>query len=185
MDDGQTIDEAIAADQGDAVDEIEIDAPVSEMDEVRGELGIGEGVDPVAALLEAPMEAPTQHVYLRRLSTYFDVEAILDDRAYDKIVERCTRYVRNRRGGGRTREVDGRRLSRLTVAEYTVAPAFSAKRAADTSSESKFEAMAEKFGTREPEDLVDRALLMGEIDLLADAILTLSGFEDELETAGN
>ncbi len=189
--DGDTIDEVIRAqtgvdgeDEGLLEDEI-VDEPVTPMDELREELAIGVGVDPVAALLDAPVEAPTDEVFIRRLGASFTVEAILDDKAYDKIVERCTKRVRNRRGGGSTREVDGRRLSRLTLAEYTVKPAFSMKRATETGTEAAFELMVEKYGTRDPEDLVGRALLLGEIDMVTDRIMTISGFEDELETAGN
>lgn len=160
------------------IEEIETDEELDALDEVRGDLGIGAGVDPLSALLDAPLEAPTATVFLKRLGATFTVMAITDDRAYDRIVERCTKFVKNRRGGGRTREVDGRRLGRLTVAEYCVEPGFTPKYAG-------YEALSAKFGTKEPEDLVDRALLMGEVDLLADKILDISGFDDEVETAGN
>ncbi len=175
---GMTVDEAVKAEGGSP--DIEIDAEVSPMDEVRDEMGIAENVDPLSALLDAPTEAPTDQVLLKRLKAEFTVVAITDDRAYDRIVERCTRYVKNRRGGARTREVDGRRLSRLTVAEYCINPSFIPKH-----NQAQYEALVEKYGATEPEDLVDRALYMGEVDLLADAILTLSGFDDEVETAGN
>lgn len=178
---GLTMDEALQAEQDKAASpDIMIDAKPSEMDEVRDDLGIGESVDPLTALLEVAEEAPIQDVLLRRLKTSFTVQAILDDKEYDQIVERCTFYVRNRRGAGRTREVDGRRLARLTVAYYCINPAFHPRH-----NQQQFEALAEKFGTKEPEDLVNQALLMGEVDLLADQILTLSGFDDEVTTAGN
>jgi len=176
---GMTMDEAIKADS-EITEVIDADAEITEMDEVRAELGIGETVDPVAALLDAPSEAPTETVTIKRLNTKFVIQAITDDKAYDRIVEQCTSYVRNRRGGGRTREVDGRRLARLTVAEYTLSPPFKAKNGVDA-----YEALAAKFGAKEPDTLVDRALLMGEVDLLAEHILALSGFDDEVEMAGN
>lgn len=183
--DGLTIKEAVAQVAGTPeqvvdIEEVETDEPLDEMDEVRGDLGIGENVDPLSALLDAPLEPPTDTVLLKRLGAAFEVQAITDDQAYDRIVDRCTKFVKNRRGGGRTREVDGRRLARLTVAEYCVNPSFVPRHNLQ-----QYEALAEKYGTKEPEDLVQRALLMGEVDLLADKILDLSGFDDEVETAGN
>ncbi len=178
---GLTIDEALQAEQdAEKTPDVLIDARPSEMDEVREELGIGENVDPLQALLQAPTVAPTQDVFIRRLGATFTVQAILDDKEYDAIVERCSFYVKNRRGGGRSREVDGRRLGRLTVATYVTNPAFHPKHDRE-----QFDQLAERFGTREPEDIVNKSLLMGEVDLLADAIMTLSGFDDEVTTAGN
>jgi hypothetical protein len=176
---GLTIDEALRVERGESVAEATSDE-VSELDEVRAELGIDASVDPLSALLDAPLEPPTEEVRIGRLNALFVVQAITDDAEYDRIVERCTSYVKSRRGQGRTREVDGRRLARLTVATYCVKPSFTPKY-----DKAEFEALASKFGTREPEDLVKRALLMGEVDLLADKIMTLSGFDDEVETAGN
>ncbi len=185
--DGLTVAEALAQTSDDGlpeqivdIEEVETDEPLDPMDEVRGELGIGEGVDPLSALLDAPLEPPTDTVPLKRLGASFTVQAITDDKAYDRIVERCTKFVKNRRGGGRTREVDGRRLGRLTVAEYCINPSFTPKH-----NLKQYEALVEKYGSKEPEDLVERALLMGEVDLLADKILDLSGFDDEVDTAGN
>lgn len=181
---GLTVADAIAKERSKdndvVLDEVVVDEPVLPMDEVREELGIGEAVDPISALLDAPEEAPTSRVFIKRLNAWFDIEAITDDRAYDRIVDRCTKIVKNRRGGSRSRELDSRRLARLTVATYTVNPAFSPGR--DVKG---YEKLAARYGTNEPEDLVDRALLMGEIDLITDAIMSLSGFEDEVETAGN
>lgn len=181
-DEGKTIHEVLAESEGDDAlpPDISTDVEPTPMDEVRDELGIGDGVDPVAALLDAPEEAPKDRVFIKRLKAWFVVEAIQDDKAYDRIVDRCTSYVKNRRGSGRTREVDGRRLTRLTVAHYTISPAFHPDRG-----RAEFDKLATKYGTKEPEVLVDRALLMGEVDALSDMIMTISGFEDELETAGN
>lgn len=175
MEEGQTIEEALRGEEESEVQVIGKDP----MDAVREALNIGEGVDPITALLEAPKEAPEDKVYIPRLKAWFTVEAILDDKLYDQLVERCTKLVKQRRGGTR-REVDGRRLARLTVAEFTVNPPFKSARGQEG-----HDALAAKYGTREPEDLVARALLIGEIDKIAEKILDLSGFEDEVDTAGN
>lgn len=177
--DGMSIDEVLRQDRGEEP-EIKEDAYTTALDDVREELGIGESIDPVAALLDAPMEDPQDTIRIKRLGTNFTITAITDDKAYERLVDQCTSYVKSRRGGGRTRELDGRRLARLTVAEYCLNPPFKAKHGAE-----QYEALAAKYGTKEPDTLVDRALLMGEIDLISEAILSLSGFDDEVETAGN
>ena len=181
---GMTVREAVEAEKAadaEGVEEVvDTTDPGTDLDEVREELGIAENVDPLAALLDAPDEPPRDVVFIKRLGATFTVEAITDDAVYDNLVERCTKIVRSRRGGGR-REVDGRRLARLTVAEYCVNPAFKASRGRES-----YEALVKKYGSKEPEDLVDRALLLGEIDLIADKILAISGFEDDgVELAGN
>ncbi len=186
--DGLTVAEAVQAEQGDSVDpeeEVDVDIGVVDgdeepdgLDEVMAKIGAGDGVDPIQALIDAPRVVDTGKVRIRRLDTSFVVQAIDDDRKYDKLVEQCTRLVRNRRGGGRSREVDGRRLAKLTVVEYTVVPGFKPGR-------DGFEQLVERYKTNEPENLVSEALYIGEIDALADKILELSGFEDDLENAGN
>lgn len=180
---GMTVTEAIEAEgqsQEEDIDigEVEEDADPDPLDETLAAMGVGDGVDPVDALLNAPRVVDTDRVWIKRLNTWFTVQAIDDDRKYDKLVERCTRIVRNRRGGGRSREVDGRRLAKLTVVEYTVHPGFKPNK-------DGFEALSERYKTNEPENLVSEALYIGEIDALADKILDISGFADDLEIAGN
>jgi len=179
---GMTVTEAVKA-ETEAETEVDIDIGVDDsepdpLDEALAAIGAGDGMDPLQALLDAPRLVDTALVRIKRLDTSFTVQAIDDDRKYDKLVERCTRIVRNRRGGGRSREVDGRRLAKLTVVEYTLSPGF-------RPGMEGFEALVERYGTSEPESLVSEALYIGEIDALADKILEISGFEDDLENAGN
>jgi hypothetical protein len=180
MDEGQTIDEMISDSNAVGDSSSEQDEERSPIEEVRDELGIGEGVDPLAALLDTDDVAPTDRVFIRRLNAWFTIEAITDDKVYDRMTDRCTHYVKGRRGTGRQKELDTRRLGKLTVAEYTISPPFTRKRGA-----AEFDQLAEKYGTSEPEDIVGKALYIGEIDLLVDKIMTLSGFDDEIEVAGN
>lgn len=195
--DGMTVTEALKV-EGEAQGEVETDAlqggahervsdvaeiideiaEIDPLDEVLAAVGVGEGVDPVDALISAPRVVDTDTVTLKRLNAVFTVQAIDDDRKYDKLVERCTSIVRNRRGGGRSREVDGRRLAKLTVVEYTVYPGFKPSRKG-------YEKLAERYGVTDPEALVSEALYIGEIDALADKILDISGFDDDLDNAGN
>jgi len=171
--DGMTLTDAIASEKEETVDRE--DTP---MEAVRAELNIGEGVDPLAALLNAPKEPPTDDVFLARLGVNFVVKAITDDKLYDRLVEQCTKYIKNRRGAGRTQELDGRRLARLTVANFTVSPSFMREGKG-------YDALVERYGAEDPEDLVQAALLLGEVDALADKIMSLTGFDDEVEQAGN
>ncbi len=186
--DGMTVTEAVKAEgQGPSpapeliseVDEIIDDsADIDPLDEMLEAVGAGEGVDPIEALISAPRVVDTDTVKIKRLNALFTVQAIDDDRKYDKLVERCTSIVRNRRGGGRTREVDGRRLAKLTVLEYTVYPGFKPGRKG-------YEQLTERYEVTDPEALVSEALYIGEIDALADKILDISGFDDDLDNAGN
>lgn len=180
MDEGKTLAEAVAEERGTTVitdEEITTDP----IEEVREKLGIGEGIDPLTAFLEADRSAtPTKQVHIKRLNTDVTVEAIMDSKEYERLVDRCTMIIKGRRGG-RRQEIDGVRLVKLTIAEYTVNPPFHPKRGREA-----FEKLAAHYGTTDPEALVERALLIGERDLLSDTIMQLSGFDDELEdTAGN
>jgi hypothetical protein len=178
---GLTVAEALAQERGSEAEVVEVDEEASPAEEVRESLGIGEGLDPLSAFLAVDTsKPPTEDVHLARLGIKVTVQAITDDKEYEQLVDRCTLYVKNRRGGGRTKELDGRRLSKLTVAGFTVNPAFHPK-----NGKQQFDQLAKKYGTNDPEILVERALLIGEIDLLAERILTISGFDDELEVAGN
>ncbi len=180
MEEEPTIEELVrgTTDSDRAPDEADEPTP---LEEVRDQLNIGEGVDPLAALLGTDDGSPpTQEVFIKRLNARFIVEAITDDKVYDRMVDRCTHYVKGRRGQGRTKELDTRRLGKLTVAEYTVSPPFTRKRGS-----AAFDQLAEKYGVGEPEDIVGKALYIGEIDLLADVIMTLSGFDDDIEVSGN
>ena len=172
---------------GDDSEDLELtDAEYASLDPVekaREDLRISDDVDPLTALLRAEDKEDITDVFrIPRLGVSFVVRPIADDREYDKLVERCT-ILQKRRGGSRYRELDGRRLARLIVAAYTVTPPFNAQ-----VDEAGFQKMVARFGTEEPESLVAKALLPGEIDALSDHILTLSGFSDEVagvDTAGN
>jgi len=186
--DGLTVTEAVKADKSgssappELISEIEeiidVDAEIDPLDDVLEAVGAGDGVDPIEALISAPRVVDTDTVKIKRLNATFTVQAIDDDRKYDKLVERCTSIVRNRRGGGRSREVDGRRLAKLTVVEYTLIPGFKPGR-------DGYEKLVERYGVSDPEALVSEALYIGEIDALADKILDISGFDDDLDNAGN
>lgn len=156
-----------------------IDEEPSPAEEVQAMLNIGEGVDPLEAVLGSDGLQIIDKVFIRRLKSWFEIVAIADSEEYEELVKRCTHEKRTRRGGAR-KELDSLRLARLTVVNYTLQPAFHPRRSTEG-----FAQLADKYKTTEPETIVQRALLIGEIDMLSEAILTLSGFDDEVETAGN
>jgi hypothetical protein len=160
---------------------IELDEEASDLEKVRHAVGASEADDPLRALLAVDVAAPLEDVwYSKRLKTNFTLRGFRDDKEYEQIVERATRYVK-RRGGGRQREVDGRRLSRLLVMEGVVAPPLSAKHGREG-----YEALLQKYGALDSEELIGKALLPGEVDQIAEKIMELSGFDDDLEVvAGN
>lgn len=168
--------EQISADEP---DEIEIDEEASDAEKARALVGASELEDPVKALLATdPTTAPQDVWFCKRLGVEFLVEGFNDDTEYDRVVKRATDMVK-RKGGGRVKEVDGRRLARLVVVEGCVNPSF--KQGSDS-----FRQLSEKFGVIDSESLVGRALLPGEIEAVAEKILQLSGFDDDLEeVAGN
>lgn len=180
--DGRTISEVMELAEADREAGTEpefVDAEPTPAEELQGMLSIGEGVDPLEAVLGSSGLAVTDSVYIRRLNAWFEIVAIADSEEYEELVKRCTDEKRIRRGGTR-KELDTLRLARLTVVNYCIQPAFHPRR-----SEEGFAKLVAKYTTNEPEIIVQRALLIGEIDMISEAILTLSGFEDELETAGN
>ena len=139
-------------------------------------------IDPLQSFLDAdPTNAPTEDVWIERLGCYVTVEAIVDSRDYHRLVRRCT--IRRGVRGREREQFDGARMYRLLVSEYTVNPPLNPRRGGDDGK--AFEAMAEKYGTSEPEELVRRSLYIGEIDSLAETILVLSGFSTDMDDAGN
>lgn len=162
-------------------DVILLDEEASELDKVRNLTGASEMDDPLKALLAVDTTAPIEDTWFsKRLGVTFTLRGIRDDAEYDAIVDRATHYVK-RRGGPRQREVDGRRLSRLLVLEAVTNPPFAPKHGAEG-----HQALLQKYGALDSEELVAKALLPGEVDQIAEKIMILSGFDDDLEMiAGN
>lgn len=156
----------------------ELDEDASGLEEAQAIVGASSIDDPLKALLEYDTSKPIQDSWhSKRFGIDFVFEAFTDDEIYDQIVERATRYVR-RRNGPRQREIDNRKLSKLIVLEAVVSPPLSPHR-----DPKAFQQLASKYGSEDPETLVSRILLPGEIDFIAEKVLVLSGYEDDLETA--
>jgi hypothetical protein len=116
--------------------------------------------DVLRALLDTEL-VPEKDVYLRRFGVNFRIRAI-DGNLLDQITEECT-YPK--KGGGST--FDNKKFSMSVITYGCVNPNWSSP-----------EILA-KFGPT-PIDAVQKRLLAGELKLLSDEILGLSGFgEDE------
>lgn len=154
-----------------------VEDPTSQIEE---ELNIAPGVDPLKAFLEVDTSTPpTAKVRIPRLDTEVTIMAITDSRKHERMVQKCQREYKVR--GMRREELDGDRLSKMMVAEYTIWPAFRAGHGAEE--DRSFKELSEKYGTRVPDVLVERVLFPGEIQKVADAIMELGGFDTERELA--
>lgn len=146
-------------------------SPQVQLEELRQDMGITENVDPLQALLDSPIGPQTGTWRCRRLKVDFRLRS-LDNASYAKAQEQATRYVRNRRSGRMEKDVDGSTLSFLVVVEGVTHPSFNDQN------------LLKKYNALGPQDAVKKALLPGEIDQLAEKILALSGFDEDLEDQG-
>lgn len=158
-------------------DVLEVDTDIAdgkearEMQAVRDELGVTELVDPLQALLEAPIGPVLGSWPCPRLNTEFTVRA-LDSTEFNQIQERSTRFTRNKRTGRMDRDIDATTMSLVTIASASVNPDFRSPE------------LAKRYPNRQPHEIVSASLLPGEVDSLANKIMVLSGFNDDLEDAG-
>ena len=127
--------------------------------------------DALHALLSYDKE-PEKDVFIKRLGVNFRVKAISTDDYY-QIREQAT-YTVGKGPKART-EVREDEVAALIVAKGTVDPNFNDKK------------VLEKFKAADAADAVKKALYIGEILLLQDEILRLSGFDDgeEIEEIKN
>jgi Phage XkdN-like tail assembly chaperone protein, TAC len=118
--------------------------------------------DALHALLSYDKE-PEKDVYIKRLGVNFRVKAI-DTNEFYQIREQATYTVG--KGANKKTEVREDEVAALIVAKGVVDPDFSDKK------------VLEKFKATDAADAVKKALYIGEITLLQDEILRLSGFDD-------
>ena len=154
-----------------------VEDPVAQVEE---QLNISTGSDPLKAFLEVDRSSPpTAQVRIPRLDTEVTVVAITDSRKHERMVQRCQREYKVR--GQRREELDGDKLAKLIVAEYTIWPAF--RKGHGVEEDKSFKQLSKKYKTEIPDVLVERALFPGEIQKIADAIMELGGFDTERELA--
>jgi hypothetical protein len=121
--------------------------------------------DALHALLSYDKE-PEKDVYIKRLGVNFRVKAI-DTNEFYEIREQATYTVG--KGANKKTEVREDEVAALIVAKGVVDPNFGDKK------------VLEKFKATDAADAVKKALYIGEITLLQDEILRLSGFDDSEE----
>lgn len=158
----QDIDPQVAEKRGGAEQELE---------NLRADMGITENVDPLQALLKAPIGPQSGDWPCRRLGVTFKIKS-LDNEVYAKAQEQATRFVRNRRTGRMEKDIDGAMLSFLVVVAGCTNPSFENQQ------------VLAKYKSMGPQDAVKKALLPGEVDGLAEKILQLSGFDEDVEEQG-
>lgn len=131
-------------------------------------------MDALQALLGAkPAAEITEQVTIKRLGTEFTIKALTGE-DIDKIRDQATYPVKN--GKKTEKKVNEEEVARLLIVKATVEPNFAN---AD---------LLKHFGAADAGECVQKALLAGEIASLQNAILTLSGFNDddeEIEEAKN
>lgn len=89
---------------------------------------------------------------------------------YKDIQDQCTTRIRDRKAGGMRSEFDGRKSQKLVVLACVIEP--------NLTDHSLLAAY--KVNATVPEDIIDLAFLPGEVDFLAESILELSGYTDEV-----
>lgn len=120
-------------------------------------------IDALDALLSAELNIE-KDVYIKRLNTYFTIKA-LDGKTINRITEECTQFVG--KGSKRRKELDEQKFGALVIVKACVNPNFADKR------------LLEKYNATLAEEVVQKALLAGEIAKLAGEIMELSGFEND------
>jgi hypothetical protein len=147
------------------------DGPEAQMSALREEMGITETVDPLMALLNAPIGPQKSTWKSKRLGVEFEIRSLNND-DYAKAQEQATRFVRNRRSGRMEKDVDGATLSFLVCVAGCVNPNFESQE------------VKKRFNAMNAQDALKKGLLPGEIDQLAEKILQLSGFDEDVEEQG-
>ncbi|TCP57977.1 XkdN-like tail assembly chaperone [Tumebacillus sp. BK434] len=131
-------------------------------------------VDPLEALLSVDADkSPEDDVYLKRLNAKFRVRGPKQSE-YKATLERCVKETG--KGKNLRRSLDTDMFQKLLVHTFTVSPNLADPK------------LAEKYGALVAEEVVEKALLPGEVDKLAERILELGGYgedDDLVEEAKN
>lgn len=117
-----------------------------------------------------PEDVPTKDVYLKRLGAPIKIKALSGDKIFK--LRRQYTYYKNKRGQ-QVQHFDEEGFSIGLIVAATVEPKWDDQRLLD------------KFKVGEPEDVVKRALYAGEIARLGDAVLELSGFDEDEDDLKN
>lgn len=121
--------------------------------------------DALSALLSANTEIESE-VFIKRLNVHFRIKAI-DGKTINKLRDQATHYVGS--GSKRKAQLNDEEFNGLLIAAGCLSPDFSNEK------------LIAKYGARDASDCVQKALLAGEIIALQEALLRLSGFEDNVD----
>lgn len=130
-------------------------------------------LDPLEVLLDvnARQNIVEEVVLTRKGKGPFRVKIqAIQGKVYDEIQDKATTTKQNRRTQQMVKEQDNRMLRRLVVLEGVLEPNLREPR------------LLEAYGIAKGKEefIVDAAFLPGEVDVLGDRILTLSGYTDDL-----
>lgn len=120
-------------------------------------------MDALEALLGADLNIQKQ-VFIKRLNAHFTIQAI-DGKTVNKLRDQATHIVG--KGSKKSVEFDDKDFKGSLIAAGCVSPDFSNGK------------LLERYGARDASDCVYKALLAGELTLLQDEILRLSGYAED------
>ena len=126
-------------------------------------------------LLEALLGAADEEkrsVFMPRFKSDFVVRSITSEE-YARLEKRCKYPVKNNRTKQLEEKTDQDRLSYMLIATACVSPNWSDPR------------LLSKYNTSDPSQVVKKRLFIGEISMLTDAIMDVSGFADGVEVVKN
>lgn len=130
-------------------------------------------MDALDALLGAELKIE-KDVFIKRLNAHFTVKAI-DGQTINRLRDQATHYVG--KGANKKAQFNDEEFNGMLIVEACISPDFNNAK------------LLAKYGARDGADCVQKALLAGEIMALQEAILRLSGFDDnsdeELEEVKN
>lgn len=132
-----------------------ISEPVSEMTE-----------DEVLERLLNADTVPTKTVLLKRIGIPVTLKG-LTNKKVSNIKKECTEIVKRR--GKQSKEINEEDFEASLISVATVKPDWSNSQ------------LMEKYNASRPIEVIKKSLLAGEMSLLSDIVLELSGFDDELE----
>ena len=145
----------MAEDQKNEILEPALDEPVSEMTEE----------DVLEKLLNADT-VPTKTVLLKRIGIPVTLKGLTNKRVAN-IKKECTEIVKRR--GKQSKEINEEDFEASLIAASTVKPGWDNPK------------LMAKYNASRPIEVIKKILLAGEMSLLSDIVLELSGFDDELE----
>jgi len=109
---------------------------------------------------------PTKTVLLKRIGIPVTLKGLTNKRV-SNIKKECTEIVKRR--GKQSKEINEEDFETSLIAASTVKPDWGNTK------------LMEKYNASRPIEVIKKILLAGEMSLLSDIVLELSGFDDELE----